>query len=123
VGQFRDALTAYALSLKTSRVVGTPDFQVTPEMRETFRQLLERRGITISRAEYEAATPLVTRLLTYEIARYVFGVQSELRRRLEEDRVVNAARELLSGDVTQRTVFERAAARRAAKQEDLPGSS
>jgi len=53
----------------------------------------------------------------------VFGVQAELRRRLEEDRVVITARELLSGSVTQRTVLERAAAKRAAKQEDLPGPS
>jgi carboxyl-terminal processing protease len=123
VGRFRDALTAYALSLKTARAVSSVDFRVTPEMRDAFRRLLERRGITIDRAEWDAASPLVTRLLTYEIARYVFGVQAELRRRLEEDRVVNTARELLIGDVTQRVVLERAAAKRAAKQEDLPGPS
>ena len=123
VGHFRDALTAYALSLKTSRAVTSPDFRVTPEMREAFRQLLERRGIAIDRVEWNAAAPFITRLLTYEIARYVFGVQAELRRRLEEDRVVITARELLSGSVTQRTVLERAAAKRAAKQEDLPGPS
>ena len=123
VGRFRDALTAYALSLKTSRTVGSPDFRVTPMMLDAFRQLLERRGISIAREEWEAASPFVTRLLTYEIARYVFGVQAELRRRLEEDRVVITARELLSGDVTQRTVLDRAAAKRAAKQEDLPGTS
>ena len=123
VGRFRDALTAYALSLKTSRLTASPDFRVTPAMLDAFRQLLERRGITISREEWEAASPFVTRLVTYEIARYVFGVQAELRRRLEEDRVVNTARELLSGDVTQRTVLDRAAAKRAAKQEDLPNGS
>ena len=123
VGRFRDALTAYALSLKTSGTVGSPDFRVTPMMLDAFRQLLERRGISIAREEWEAASPFVTRLLTYEIARYVFGVQAELRRRLEEDRVVITARELLAGDVTQRTVLERAAAKRAAKQEDLPGTS
>jgi carboxyl-terminal processing protease len=123
VGRFRDALTAYALSLKTSRAVTSGDFRVTPEMREAFRQLLERRGITIARAEWDAASPLVARLLTYEIARYVFGVQAEVRRRLEEDRIVNTARELLTGAGAQRTVLERAAAKRAAKQEDLPGPS
>ena len=123
VGPFRDALTAYALSLKTSRAVTSPDFRVTPEMREAFRQLLERRGIAIDRVEWNAAAPFITRLLTYEIARYVFGVQAELRRRLEEDRVVITARELLAGSATQRTVLERAAAKRAAKQEDLPGPS
>ena len=123
VGHFRDALTAFALSLKTSRGVPSPDFRVTPEMREAFRQVLARRGIAIDRAEWDRASPFITRLLTYEIARYVFGVQPELRRRLEEDRVVITARELLTGGVTQRTVLERAAAKRAAKQEDLPGPS
>jgi carboxyl-terminal processing protease len=123
VGRFRDALTAYALSLKTSRAVASPDFRVTPAMRDGLRQLLERRGIAVDDAQWNAAGALVTRLLTYEIARYVFGVQAELRRRLEEDRVVNTARELLAGGVTQRTVLERTAAKRAAKQEDLPGPS
>ena len=123
VGRFRDALTAYALSLKTARAVTSPDFRVTPEMRNAFRQLLEQRGIGIGREQWDAASPFVSRLLTYEIARYVFGVQAELRRRLEEDRVVITARELLMGDVTQRTVLDRAAAKREAKQEDLPGRS
>ena len=123
VGRFRDALTAYALSLKSARTVTSPQFGVTPEMREAFRQLLERRGIAIASGEWDAASPFVTRLLTYEIARYVFGVQAELRRRLEEDRVVVTARQLLEGDVTQRTVLDRAEEKRAAKQEDLPGSS
>jgi carboxyl-terminal processing protease len=123
VGRFRDALTAYALSLKAAHAVPQPDFSVTPDMRDAFRRLLERRGIPIDAAEWNAAGSVVTRLLTYEIARYVFGTQGELRRRLEEDRVVNAARELLAGDVTQRTVLDRAAAKRAAKQEDLPGPS
>ncbi len=123
VGRFRDALTAYALSLKTSRTVASSNFRVTPEMRDAFRRLLAQRGITMEPEQWEAANPLVSRLLTYEIARYVFGVQAELRRRLEEDRVVMTARELLAGDVTQRTVLDRATAKRAAKQEDLPDRS
>ena len=123
VGRFRDALTAYALSLKTAHTVTSPDFRVTPEMRNAFRQMLEQRGISIGREQWDAASPFVSRLLTYEIARYVFGVQAELRRRLEEDRVVITARELVAGDVTQRTVLDRAAAKREAKQEDLPGRS
>jgi carboxyl-terminal processing protease len=123
VGRFRDALTAYALSLKTARTVTSPDFRVTPEMHGAFRRLLEQRGITIEREQWDAATPFISRLLTYEIARYVFGVQAELRRRLEEDRVVITARELLAGDVPQRTVLDRAAAKREAKQEDLPDRS
>jgi carboxyl-terminal processing protease len=123
VGRFRDALTAYALSLRTARTVTSPDFRVTPGMLDDFYALLVRRTIDLDRDEYNAASATVSRFLTYEIARYVFGVQTELRRRLEEDRVVRSARELLHGATTQTTVLERAAARRAAKQEDLPGSS
>ncbi|MGQ0713622.1 MAG: S41 family peptidase [Gemmatimonadaceae bacterium] len=121
VPRFRDALTTYALSMRTARTVTSPDFQVTPAMLDAFFAQLERRGIDIDREDFDAARPTVTRFLTYEIARYVFGVQTELRRRLEEDRVVKAARELLDGAATQRAVLERAAAKRAAKQEDLPG--
>ena len=123
VPRFRDALTAYALSLRTARTVTSPDFRVTPGMLDDFYALLVRRTIDLDRDEYNAASATVSRFLTYEIARYVFGVQTELRRRLEEDRVVRSARELLHGATTQTTVLERAAARRAAKQEDLPGSS
>jgi carboxyl-terminal processing protease len=123
LGKFRDALTAYALSMRASRGVTSDDFTVTPQMLEHFRGLLGRRGITIPADEYAAATPVITRLMTYEVARYVFGVQSELRRRLEEDRVVHAARDLLREGPTQRALLDRAAARRAAKQEDLPDPS
>jgi carboxyl-terminal processing protease len=123
VPRFRDALTAYALSLRAARTVTSPDFVVTPAMLDDFYALLVRRTIDLDREEYDAASATVSRFLTYEIARYVFGVQTELRRRLEEDRVVRSARELLNGATTQTTVLERAAARRAAKQEDLPGSS
>jgi carboxyl-terminal processing protease len=123
VPRFRDALTAYALSLRAARSVTSPDFRVTPAMLDDFYVELVRRNIDLDRVEFEAARETISRFLTYEIARYVFGVQTELRRRLEEDRVVRNARELLNGATTQTTVLERAAARRAAKQEDLPGSS
>jgi hypothetical protein len=92
-------------------------------MLDDFYAQLQRRNIDLDREAYNAASETVSRFLTYEIARYVFGVQTELRRRLEEDRVVRSARDLLNGAATQTTVLERAAARRAAKQEDLPGSS
>lgn len=123
VGRFRDALTAYALSMRASRGVTSPDFKVTPAMLESFRTMVDQRGIALDRDAFVAATPVVSRLLAYEIARYVFGVQAELRRRLEEDRVVHIARDMLNEATSQRSLLERAAARRAAKQEDLPNPS
>src|SRR5262249_53699338 len=47
VPQFRDVLGDYALSLRASRAVTSPDFTVTPEMRAEVERRLQARGITI----------------------------------------------------------------------------
>ena len=67
--KFRDALTDYALSLKGSRAVSSPDFVVTPEMRRELLRRMQARGIKVDSATYASASRLVDRLLGYEIAR------------------------------------------------------
>ena len=52
VPKFRDALTDYALSLKASRAVTSPDFVVTPEMRAELLRRMESRGVTVDAATY-----------------------------------------------------------------------
>ena len=54
------------------------------------------------------AAQLVTRQLTYEIARYVFNQDVEFRRRAADDPVINAALSLAHGARTQRDLFARA---------------
>ena len=120
--RFRDALTDYAIAVRTSRAVSSPGFVVTEEMREELWRRMRGREIAIDRSVYDAAAPLVSRLLGYEIARYVFGTEAEFQRRLRDDRVVGSALELAAGATTQQQLLRRAIERRAEKREDVSHS-
>jgi carboxyl-terminal processing protease len=78
-GHFRDAVTDYALYLKATRGVTSPDFVVTPAMREEVWNRMKARGVDIQRSVYDEAESLVSRLMGFEIARYVFGPEAEFR--------------------------------------------
>jgi carboxyl-terminal processing protease len=110
IPQFRDALTDYALSLAGTHSIASPDFSVTPAMRAELLGRMRTRGITIDTAVYERSTPLINRLLDYEIARYVFGDQAESARRLHDDAAVAAAVQFVKGATTQQELLRRAAA-------------
>ncbi|MEJ7809402.1 MAG: S41 family peptidase [Gemmatimonadaceae bacterium] len=118
--RFRDALTEYALALKSSGAVATADFEVTQAMRDALWRAAQKRGVTASKAAYDSAGALVSRLLSYEVARYVFGTEAELQRRLGSDRAVQLALDLARGAGSQRDLLARAAERRTARQEDVP---
>jgi carboxyl-terminal processing protease len=119
IPRFRDALTEYALSLKTSKGLASPSFAVTERMREDLWRLLEKRGVTMDRETYEGADSLVSRLMSYEIARYVFGPEAEFQQRMRHDAVVKTALDLARGAESQRDLLARAATRRAANREDV----
>jgi carboxyl-terminal processing protease len=110
IPQFRDALTDYALSLAGTHTVTAVDFTVTPAMRGELLRRMRTRGITLDASVSEASTPLLDRLLGYEIARYVFGEQAESARRLRDDAAVAAAVQFVSGAATQQELLRRAAA-------------
>jgi carboxyl-terminal processing protease len=113
VPQFRDALTEYALSLKGSHAVTSPDFTVTPAMRgELYRRVTER-GAVVPRATWDSASTVVDRVLSYEIARYVFGQGAEFLRAARNDEVIATALQLLAGNPTQTDLLRRAAMRQA----------
>jgi carboxyl-terminal processing protease len=97
VPQFRDVMVAYALSLKGSRAVTTRDFEVTPAMRDELYRRLGARGIVVDRAVYDAAAPLVNRLLGAAVAHYVFGAGAEFERALRDDPALAKALSLLRG--------------------------
>ena len=108
IPQFRDALTDYALSLKSSKAITSPDFVVTPAMRDELLRRMRARGITIDAATYNAASSLVDRQIGAEIARYVFGDAVEYSRRLRGDPIVNKALELIDGAATPQDLLRRA---------------
>ena len=115
IPDFRDALTAYAISQKTTGAVRSSDFSVTPAMLDGLWKSMRARGLTVDRATYDAASPLVSRLLGREIARFVFGAAAEARRAIREDEVVQAAAALAAGARTQEEILRRAAQETAAR--------
>ncbi len=95
VPEYRDVLTSYALELKNSRAVTSPDFKVTPEMRQTAVDRLRRKGVQLGDSIFVGAHKLLDEQLSYEIARYVFGRPAEFRRRASDDEQIQAATALL----------------------------
>ncbi len=108
---FRDALTDYALSLRGSSAVSSPEFTVTPAMREALWRHARARGVEVERAVYDSAAPLVDRLLGQEITRYLFDGEASVRRSVRSDRSVQAALSLL-GQASTTEELLRAAERR-----------
>jgi carboxyl-terminal processing protease len=109
IPKFRDALTDYALSLKASKSITSPDFAVTPEMRAELLRRMRSRGVTVDSMTYVGASPFVDRLLGYEITRYVFGTEAEFTRKLRDDVTLARTLQLVAGAKTPRDLIDRAA--------------
>lgn len=105
VTQFRDALTAYAVSVRGTGLVASPDFSVTPVMRDAAWQFVKSRGFSFDKAIYDRAAPVVSMVIGREIARLEFGAQAAERRAINEDDVIQRAATLLSGVRQPRDVF------------------
>ena len=106
VNEFRDVLTNYALSIRASGTVKSPSFVVTPSMRaEVIRRLAEKH-VMIDSATARVSGPVLDRLVSAQIARYVFGTPAEFRRQLEADPVVKRAYEVLAKSATQKDAIE-----------------
>ncbi len=105
---FRDAVTDYALYLKGTGAVTSPDFVVTPAMRDEVWKRMRSRGIDIPRSVYDEAEPLVSRVIAFDIARYVFGGEAEFRRRASVDKPLQKALELAHGARTEQDLLRRA---------------
>ena len=114
IGQFRDAVTDYALELKARRQVTSAQFIVTPAMLEEVWKRMVARGVEIPRMTYDESSHLVSSLLANDIARYVFGPDAEFRRRVANDRVIREALDLATGIKSQAALLDRAAVRQKA---------
>lgn len=109
IPQFRDALTDYALSLKATHAVTSPDFVVTPEMRAELWRRMQAHGIAIDSTTYRMSAPSVDRLLGDEITRYVFGDDAAYLRRLRADSTVARALRIVSGATPPQELLQRTA--------------
>jgi carboxyl-terminal processing protease len=108
VSHFRDAVTDYALYVKGIHAVTSPDFVITPEMRDAVWTRMTQRGIDIPRSTFDEAEPLVSRLIGFDIARYVFGSDAEFQRRASVDRPLQKALELAHGSRTESDLLRKA---------------
>jgi carboxyl-terminal processing protease len=109
-GHFRDAITDYALSIKASGGITSPDFVVTPVMRDEVWKRMKERGIDIPRSAFDDAEPLVSRLIGFDIARYVLGGDAEFKRRALADQPLQKALELARGARTESDLLRKATA-------------
>ena len=110
---FRDAVTDYSLSLKANRSIPSPDFVVTPAMRDEVWQRMKARGVDIPRSAYDDAEPLVSRVIANDIARYIFGSEAEFRRRASVDKTLQKALELARGARTEQELLRKVTAQAA----------
>lgn len=108
VPQFRDALAEYAISLRGTRAVTSPDFVVTAPMRDALWRRMQAHGIAMDRAAYDAASSVVDRLLGAQVARYVLGPDAEFLWTARSDPVMNAALSLAANAKSPRDLFDRA---------------
>jgi carboxyl-terminal processing protease len=113
VSAFRDALTSYALSLEGAHTLASPDFAVTAAMREELWRRMQQHGVTIDRAVFDNARPVIDSVLATEITRYVFGADGLFRRSLTADSAMVVATDLASQATSPADLLHRAAARAA----------
>ncbi|MBA2627746.1 MAG: hypothetical protein H0U85_07015 [Gemmatimonadales bacterium] len=94
-GTYRAVVAAFAADVLERHEVANPEFVITDNMRSEFWEMLQGREIPVSRSVFEAAADQVDRTLADEIVRQGWGEPAELRRRLADDRQVEAATALL----------------------------
>jgi carboxyl-terminal processing protease len=99
---FSDVVTSYAMALRASGTIKSPNFTITPAMRAELLRRLADKKIVIDSATARIGGSVLDRLLAAQVARYVFGTGAEFRRRLDADPVVKRAYEVLSKAYSQK---------------------
>jgi len=107
IPQFRDAMVEYALSLRTTHAVTSPNFVITPAMRDALYQRLVAKGVKIERPVYDADSALIDRALGVQVSRYAFGPKEEFARGMREDAALKRALELLNGATSAKELVAR----------------
>jgi carboxyl-terminal processing protease len=108
IPEFLNLVSDYALSLKTSHAVTSPNFQVTPAMRAELLRRMRAAGMIVDDATYAGAQGVVDRTLGYDLSGYVFGQAAEAARRLHDDPVVMRAAAIVAGAKSQAELLQRA---------------
>jgi hypothetical protein len=92
---WRDVMTTYALEIKAAGTLTDPGFTVSGRMRAELLSRLRDREVEVTDAQFRGARDLIDHQFAYEVQRYVFGRESESRRRIADDPQVQKALSLL----------------------------
>jgi len=98
----RGVLYTYSFELKDHVA---KDFTVKPEWRDELYKRLEAAKIVTDRKQYDAATPLVNRWLSQQVARLAFGDSTAFRRTIPDDPQLRKALDVLRKGPTQKDLF------------------
>ncbi|MDQ6888306.1 MAG: S41 family peptidase [Gemmatimonadota bacterium] len=101
-GVWRSTLYTYALELKSGV---SKDFAVKPEWRDELYRRLKTANVVQDRKLFDAATPLINRWLSRQIAQFAFGDSTVFRREIPEDHQILKAIELLKKAQTEKDLF------------------
>lgn len=94
--------TRYQLAIDLKDQVRSPDYTFRPEWREMFWQRLQKAGVNVERATFDAAGPVVDRVLDDRIAMVAFGDAGRFQRQRPVDNQLTRALDLLrKGRTTQ----------------------
>ena len=94
----------YDQALKLKAGTGA-NFTVRPEWRAELFDQLVAAGVPVSRQQFDAATPLIDRLIEQRLAGLAFGDSASFRRFAPHDAQLRAAIEILEQGRTQGDVF------------------
>ena len=86
-----------------------PDFVVRPEWRADFYARLGSRGVTIDRAQYEAGSRYIDRLIGTKLASVAFGDSTAKKRAVRDDAQLARALQMITQGETQKELLELAA--------------
>ena len=81
------------------------DFRTQPQWRDEFYRRLTAKGVVVDRAQYDAASRYVDRMIEQRVARVVGGDSTARRRDLPFDAPLRRALELMSKGSTQKDLF------------------
>ena len=73
-------------------------------------KMAKTRRVEIPRLVYDEAEPLVSRVIAFDIARYVFGGEAEFQRRASVDKPLQKALELARGARTEQDLLKKVTA-------------
>ena len=105
IPDYRNVMTRYALELKGQNAVTDPAFTVTDGMLATILQSLRAAGVQMADSIFYGSRDLIAEQFGYELTRYAFGREAELRRLTSTDKQVAKAIELLQAAQSPEELF------------------